>query len=363
MGEKIRVAVIFGGKSTEHEISRLSAQSIINRLNKDKYKIIMIGITKEGKWLSYNGPLDKLSTNEWEEIAISENKKNNMQKSILFNNLIEEKDINKQIDVIFPVLHGLNGEDGTVQGLFEVAGIPYVGSGVLASALGMDKYYSKCLFEKEGLMQCKYFVIKRKQVAQLNEILTEVEDAFSYPCFVKPCNCGSSVGVNKAHNRDELIEFINTALKYDRRILIEEYIEGREIECSVLGNDEPIASIPGEIISSNEFYDYEAKYSKDSKSQIIIPARLPNQTVDKIKNYALRAFKTLDCAGLARVDFFVSKKTGDVYINELNTMPGFTEISMYPKLWEAEGLPYEKLLDKLIELAFERHKEKMNLKV
>lgn len=272
----------------------------------------------------------------------------------------ERKD--KKIDVAFPVLHGCNGEDGTIQGLFELAGIPYVGSGVLGSALGMDKYYAKIIFEKEGLPQGKYLVFNKKQVAKdIHGVVMQIEDTLTYPCFVKPCNSGSSVGVSKARNKDELISSVYLALKYDRRILVEEYIDGHEVECSVLGNDEPIASTVGEIIPCNEFYDYEAKYSAESTSEIVIPARLPENTIEKIREYAVRAFKALDCAGLARVDFFVHKKTGKIYVNELNTMPGFTQISMYPKLWEASGISYTELLDKLIELAIERYGEKMKL--
>jgi D-alanine-D-alanine ligase len=239
-----------------------------------------------------------------------------------------------------------------------LAGIPYVGSGVLGSALGMDKAYAKVIFNKENIPQGRYLVFSRKQVnSNIDSVAEEVEKELGYPCFIKPSNAGSSVGVNKARNRVELNRALEIAAQHDIRILAEEYINGREIECAVLGNDEPEASIVGEVIPSNDFYDYDAKYfSSDSKT--LIPANVPDTTANTIRNYALNAFKSLDCAGLARVDFFVHKETGEVYINEINTMPGFTKISMYPKLWEASGLPYQKLIDRLIELALERFEAK-----
>lgn len=424
MNEKIRVAIVFGGQSTEHEVSRFSAQSIADNLDKNKYDVVLIGITREGRWLSYNGPAEKLGTGEWEAIALSEMNKaqgllaenipvmdggnpadsnpagssfagsdpadrdtagsdpaggnpqgsnhpgsnpagGNPAGEILAAAVAGGKRPDKKIDVVFPVLHGLNGEDGTIQGMLELAGIPYVGCGVLGSALGMDKYYAKIIFEKEGLPQGKYLMFSKNQFNQSNmntandSIIMQIENTLSYPCFVKPCNSGSSVGVGKACNREELISSMNLAFKYDKRILVEEFIDGREIECSVLGNHEPVASTVGEIIPCNEFYDYDAKYCAGNTSEIIIPAQLPEDIVEKIREYTVRAFKALDCAGLARVDFFVHRKTGCVYINELNTMPGFTRISMYPKLWEASGMPYSKLLDRLVELAVERHEEKM----
>ncbi|HHV97309.1 MAG TPA: D-alanine--D-alanine ligase [Clostridiaceae bacterium] len=393
MKNKKRIAVIFGGQSTEHEVSRFSAQSVIENLDKNKFEVVMIGITKEGKWLKYNGPVEKIGSGEWEEIAVRqrlENIKNikslprydgfqqsdeednedsndycdnyqidnnNSAREILLATGVE--DGNNKIDVVFPVLHGLNGEDGTIQGLFELANIPYVGCGVLGSALGMDKAIAKIIFEKEGIPIGKYVAFSKKQFFENQQnIIGEIEKKLGYPCFVKPCNSGSSVGVSKAKNRDELIEAVNYATNFDRRILVEEFINGREIECAVLGNDNPEASTVGEIIPGNEFYDYDDKYSSESRSKLVIPAELPSETIEKIREYAVRAFKALDCSGLARVDFFVHKETGEIYINEVNTMPGFTKISMYPKLWEASGLPYSKLLEKLIDLAVERHNEK-----
>ena len=384
---KKRVAVIFGGQSSEHEVSRVSAQSVLENIDKQKYDVVTIGITKDGQWLTYDGPADKIGTGEWQQLAAADiqagrqnsrnslkapeqggisgketSRKDNPPVSIVESNTARSifADQDKEpIDVIFPVLHGCNGEDGTIQGLFELAGIPYVGCGVLGSAVGMDKAYTKIIFEKEGLPQGDYLVFSRKQVNyQTGEVIKEVEGKLTYPCFVKPSNAGSSVGVNKASNREELKRALEIAAKNDRRILVEEFIDGREIECAVLGNDSPIASTVGEVVPCNEFYDYEAKYQVGDDSKVVIPAEnLPAETVLKIREYAVRAFKCLDCAGLSRVDFFVHRTTGEIYINEINTLPGFTKISMYPKLWEASGIPYPQLIDKLIELAFERFED------
>ncbi|WP_024832979.1 D-alanine--D-alanine ligase family protein [Ruminiclostridium josui] len=364
---KKRVAIIFGGQSSEHEVSRISAQSVIENIDRKKYDVEIIGITKNGQWLKYDGPVEKIGNGEWEDIA---------QKKLLGSNISANEtpsDITtinsaKQvivgnakapIDVVFPVLHGCNGEDGTIQGLFELAGIPYVGCGVLGAAIGMDKAYTKIIFEKEGLPQGDYLVFNRKQVYnQMDEVVAQVEGRLTYPCFVKPSNAGSSVGVNKASDRESLEKALIIAAKNDRRILVEEFIDGREIECAVLGNDNPIASTVGEVVPCNEFYDYEAKYQVGDSSKVVIPAEnLSEETVAKIREYAVRAFKCLDCAGLSRVDFFVHKDTGKIYINEINTLPGFTQISMYPKLWAASGIPYSELIDKLIELAFERYED------
>lgn len=346
MGNKIKVGVVFGGQSTEHEVSLVTAESVLRNMDAEKYEITMIGITKKGQWLKYTGPINKIGTGEWQEFAKEE----------AFH--WEEC---KSFDVIFPLLHGCNGEDGTIQGLFELAGVPYVGSGVLGSALGMDKAYAKIIFEKENIPQGYYLTFTRKQICNnIESVIENIESKLEYPCFVKPSNAGSSIGVNKAKNRMELHNALKIAAQYDRRILVEEFINGREIECAVLGNDEPVASIVGEIIPGKEFYDYDAKY-KDENSRIIIPADLPENTVELIRNYAVKAFKSLDCSGLSRVDFFVHKETGNIYINEINTMPGFTSISMYPKLWEASGLPYARLIDKLLELAVERFEDNKRL--
>lgn len=373
MSHKKRVAVIFGGQSSEHEVSRRSAESVLNNINRDKYDVVMYGITKDGRWLHYGGPVDKLPTGEWQAIAEAKtlavkalNKGEACDEKSLVSAGASVRDIFAVngvdagmggIDAVFPVMHGTNAEDGTIQGFFELAGIPYVGPGVLGSALGMDKAFSKIIFEKEGLPQGKYRTYTRKDIRNsMDKIIGEVEETLTYPCFVKPSNAGSSVGVSKAHGRDELVAALNVAARYDRKILVEEFIDGREIECSVLGNDDPIASTVGEIIPCNEFYDYDAKYIQDD-SKIVIPADLPGETVEEIRHLAVRAFKVLDCAGLARVDFFVHKDTGKVYLNEINTIPGFTSISMYPKLWEASGIPYPELIERLFDLAIERFEE------
>jgi len=351
---KKNIAVIFGGQSSEHEVSRFSAESVLRNIDKEKYDVKMIGITKDGRWLSYDGPIGLIGTGEWQQLAEGENKPQQILLSA-GSAIMDSENNSRKIDVVFPVLHGLNGEDGTIQGLLEMAGIPYVGCGVLSSALCMDKAYAKIVFEKEGIPQGKYLVFSRKQIYKdIDAVIRQVEGTLTYPCFIKPSNAGSSVGVSKARDRKELSDALEIAARYDIRILAEEYINGREAECAVLGNDEPEASVVGEVVPCNEFYDYDAKYMSGDESRIIIPADLPGHVVDKIRDYAVRAFKALDCSGLARVDFFVDKATNEVYINEINTMPGFTQISMYSKLWAASGVPYIELIDRLITLAIER---------
>ncbi|WP_129599207.1 D-alanine--D-alanine ligase [Anaerophilus nitritogenes] len=353
--EKINVAVIFGGKSGEHEVSLMSATSVIKAINKEKYNCFPIGITKEGNWMIYNGPVEKIETGEWEEIAKN---KQIEDFSIMPINRKYSK-LKEMADVVFPVLHGPFGEDGTIQGLLEMADMSYVGAGVLASSLGMDKILSKKIFEKEGLPVGKYmFVMKYQLKENIDQCIKEIEEAFSYPVFIKPANLGSSVGISKAHNREELIIGLNQASLHDRKIIIEAYIDGREIECAILGNDHPKASVLGEILPSHEFYDYQAKYSDDQKSRLIIPADLPKEKSDEIRKMAICAYKAIDGSGLSRVDFFVEKDSLKVYINEVNTMPGFTKYSMYPLLWEATGLSYEDLIDELIQLAIKRYKNR-----
>ena len=369
--DKKRVAVVFGGQSSEHEVSRVSAQSILSNISRDKYDVVMIGITKDGRWLTYDGPIDKIGSGEWQAVAEERLKSANCLRDSAKTDIeaagVSARSIigasgaetgRERIDVVFPVLHGCNGEDGTIQGLFELAGIPYVGCGVLASSVGMDKAYTKIIFEKAGIPQGKYLVYSRKQINKEPEvILTEVEKVLTYPCFVKPSNAGSSVGVSKACNRAELEAALYFASKYDRRVLVEEFIDGREIECAVLGNDDPIASTVGEIIPCKEFYDYEAKYNSGDSSKVVIPAELDRETAEKVREYAITAFKALDCAGLSRVDFFVHRKTGKILINEINTLPGFTSISMYPQLWQASGISYKELIERLIDLAIERFED------
>lgn len=358
MAKKITVGVIFGGRSGEHEVSLRSAESVINALDKSKYEIVPIGITHEGKWLIAGDakhllPQAVLSSTTKQQVAIVADPS---RKGLM--HLDEASLKNKKLDVVFPVLHGTFGEDGTIQGLLEMAAVPYVGCGVLASATGMDKIVMKQLFMQAGLTVCKYEWFLRSQwEASPDKIIKHLANSLGFPCFVKPANLGSSVGVSKADDRKELREAIKDAARYDRRLIVEEAVIGREIEVSVLGNDNPIASLPGEIITGHEFYDYEDKYI-DNKSRTEIPAKLPKKVMKQIQENAVRAFQAIDGSGLSRVDFFVEHGTNRVIINEINTMPGFTSISMYAKMWQASGISYSELIDRLIELAFERHSDR-----
>lgn len=361
MGNRLNVAVVFGGKSGEHEVSLMSATNVIKAMHKEKYNIYMIGITKQGKWMVYRGETDKIADGSWEKEAAGIDRDETI--NLLFSGLFAGE-TEKRIDVVFPVLHGPNGEDGTVQGLLEMLDIPYVGCGVMASALGMDKAFSKQLFKDEGLPTGSYDVIMKTDIMKdVNAITSRLESKFSYPVFVKPVNMGSSVGISKAHDRMELIEGLREASKYDRKVIVEEFINCREFECSVLGNNEPIVSGVGEIIPSHEFYDYEAKYFDDGKSALIIPANLDENITEEIRSIARKAYIALDCCGMARVDFFMEKSTGKIYINEINTIPGFTKISMYPKLWEAAGIGYSQLIDRLIELSIDIYNQKRNIQM
>ena len=365
--KKIRVGLIFGGRSGEHEVSFCSASSIIKAINKDKYTIVPIGITKEGRWIS---PQDS-------ELALQSGKIEGKSTVILLNdpsgNALIRTDNNQRsdkrsalerVDVIFPVLHGPYGEDGTVQGLLEVANIPYVGAGVAASAISMDKDLMKTIFQQRDLPILKWMTIRRKEWQKDKEkILSSIENGFEYPLFVKPTNLGSSVGITKVHEKEELEGAIDLASSYDRKILIEEGLEGaREIECSVLGNDEPQTSVGGEVKQAGEFYDYDSKYI-NKETQLIVPADLSDGVSQEVQEIALRAFKAVDAAGMARVDFFVSKKENKIYLSEINTIPGFTSVSMYPRLWEASGVSYPDLIDQLIQLALERHQDKKKNKI
>ncbi|HZS75395.1 MAG TPA: D-alanine--D-alanine ligase [Ktedonobacteraceae bacterium] len=363
--KKIRVGVVYGGRSGEHEVSIASATSVMANLDPEKYEVVPIGITKEGSWLLGTKPQQLLAAEQHagQESELEESRAVTLTGDPRLRRLIpvhEGEDLGNQgkLDVILPVLHGTYGEDGTLQGLLEMANVPYVGSGVLGSAIGMDKEKMKMVFQTVGLPIVDYLVYRRSEWERSPEpILDAIEQRLGYPCFVKPVNLGSSVGVNKAHDRQELEHAMRIAAEYDRKIIIEKGINCREMECAVLGNDEPIASVVGEVISSNEFYDYRAKYI-DGKSQVIIPADIPQETASEIRRQSSQAFLALDLSGLARVDFFLEKESGKVYINEVNTMPGFTSISMYPMLWEASGLSYSELLDRLIELAIERYEDK-----
>lgn len=349
------LCVIFGGQSPEHEISRMSVTSIINNLDREKYEIHMIGITKAGAWYLFTGDSGLIIDGQWEQDT------KHLTKAVLSPDaeekaiLVFEEDGIRRIhpDVVFPVLHGAYGEDGTIQGLLELGNFKYVGMGVLASANAMDKIYAKLVFAAAGIPQAAWVVVRTSD--DYEKKMDEIEQKLGYPCFVKPANTGSSVGVGKAADRQGLFEAIKNAAKYDRKILVEENIEGHEVECAVLGNGTPKAAEVGEIIPTVEFYDFDAKY-KDDSTKLMIPAELPEETREKIRGYAVQAFEALDGAGLSRVDFFVRYSDGSVVLNEANTMPGFTKISMYPKLWEAVGLGYSELLDELIALAEERVK-------
>lgn len=369
MTRRIRVGVLFGGRSGEHEVSLQSAASVLRALDRERFEPVPIGITKEGRWLlpadAAKALEDGLAAMEGRFLAFRPDPGSR-------GGLIAVDDADRavapagpslvDVDVVFPVLHGTYGEDGTVQGLLELAGIPYVGSGVLASALAMDKAMQKDVFRQKGIPVADYTLVRARELeTDFDAVLRRIEASFPYPMFVKPANLGSSVGITKAHDRDELAAGLRLAAEYDRRVIVEEAIDGREIECSVLGNEEPIASLPGEVVPGHEYYDYEAKYIDDS-SRLIIPAELDPATTARIQELAVQSFLALDASGLARVDFFVERGTGRVLVNEVNTMPGFTRISMYPKLWEASGLPYTDLLTKLIELAFERHRARVALR-
>lgn len=351
LNEKLKVAVVFGGQSEEHEVSLMSSTSIIKALDKEKYEIAMIGITRQGAWKYYDGPVEDIINGEWEKKS-----KTLDESGYCFLNT-GGKSPDGSIDVVFPVLHGPMGEDGTIQGLFELANLAYVGCDVLASALGMDKAFCKLIFNRLGLNQADYITFTRQNTEKdMMGVILSVEEEFDYPVFIKPANLGSSVGITKAHNREGLKRGLELAARYDRKVIVEEFIDGHEVECSVLGNDNPRASVVGQILPSNEFYDYEAKYFDDGKSGLLIPADISPKATARVKQMAVKAFIAIGGSGLARVDFFVDKKTDEVYINEINTMPGFTKISMYPKLWGASGMPYPQLLDNLIDLALERHR-------
>jgi len=392
--KKIRVGILFGGRSGEHEVSLLSAASVFSAIDKNKYEVVPIGITKEGHWVTASDA-ERLLAGEGLPAAQAHRRAGDPEAtpaaavlakgeavivppepqayggtlspfetdaaSHALTRRAADRAIN--VDIIFPVLHGTFGEDGTIQGLLELADMPYVGAGVLGSAAGMDKDIMKALFRAAGLPIVRHVTILRGDwAAQPKEVRRRIGRRLKYPLFVKPANLGSSVGISKVHDRNELAGGMEEAAKFDRKIVIEQAVGGkkqkaRELECSVLGNDHPQASLPGEIVPSKEFYDYEAKYL-DEGSELIIPAKLTKRESQTVQQLAIRAFQAVDCSGLARVDFLMEPKTRKIYINEINTMPGFTAISMYPKLWAASGLPYSQLIERLIELGLERHQEK-----
>jgi D-alanine-D-alanine ligase len=388
--KKLRVGILFGGRSGEHEVSLLSAASVLNAIDKNKYDVVPIGITKEGRWLTAEHAENLLAGKpiqearhlragdpettagaavlaQGEAVIVPPEPIHRDNGLVPFQSdaglLRRASDRAINVDVIFPVLHGTFGEDGTIQGLLELADIPYVGAGVLGSAAGMDKDVMKSLFMAAGIPIVKHVTVLRSAwEKQPKKVQRLVAGKLKYPVFVKPANLGSSVGISKAHDRRDLAPAIEEAARFDRKIVIEQGVGGkknkaREIECSVLGNNDPVASIPGEIVPMKEFYDYGAKYL-DEGSELIIPAKLTKSEAKKVQELAVKAFRAVDCNGLARVDFLMDPKTRKIYLNEINTMPGFTSISMYPKLWAASGLSYPDLIDRLIQLGLDRHADK-----
>jgi D-alanine-D-alanine ligase len=357
---KLRIGIVFGGRSGEHEVSVASARSVLGAIDRTRYEALPIAIGRNGQWLAGVDPQHLMAPGD---TAPSDAALDDVEVSG-FARLPQVRDQGQgaarleQVDVIFPVLHGTYGEDGALQGMLEMAGLPYVGCDVLGAALGMDKDKAKTLFQVAGLPVVPWSTVFRREVEDaLDATVARIANRFGYPVFVKPANMGSSVGVGKAHDAVELRNALREAARFDRKIVVEQAINAREIECAVLGNDDPEASIVGEIVPSKEFYDYEAKYL-DGASQLLIPAPIPDDLALRVRAMAVQAFRALDLAGLARVDFFLERGTQQVYLNEVNTMPGFTSISMYPKLWEASGLPYPQLITRLIELALDRYQDR-----
>ncbi len=361
MGEKLQVGLLFGGRSAEHDVSVVSARSVLAALDADKYEVIPIGITRDGRWLLDADPQRALEDQESQASDASSVHIALSPPAALAHRETSEAAPDSApiaaLDVVLPILHGPNGEDGSIQGLLQLAGMPYVGCDVLSSALGMDKLVQKRLFHYAGLPIVEHLEVRRRAWQALpDKCIAEVEAHISYPLFVKPATLGSSIGISKVHDRAELAPAFETATRYDRRLIVEAAVpHAREIELSVLGNDAPLVSVPGEIVAAHEFYDYAAKYEADSA--LHVPAPIPDELTQELQGLALSAFQALECCGMARVDFLIDGETGAAYVNEVNTIPGFTPISMYPKLWEASGLPYSALLDELIRLAQERHAE------
>ncbi len=348
-----KICVIFGGESTEYEVSLRSAYSVIQNLDKNLYEIIPVGITRDGRWFLYDGDLELIPVDNWysdnlSPVSIMHGSKKSSLAVYGADNTYSEI----EFDVAFPVLHGRNGEDGTIQGLFELGGIKYVGVGIIASSVGMDKTFTKIVFKNAGIPQADWVVIAEHERNELDSKIALMEEKLGYPMFIKPANAGSSIGIGKAKTRDELIKCIDEAFKFDRKVLVEEFLTGHEVECAVLGNHGDIkASCVGEIVADMEFYTYESKYSSASESKLYIPAKLDSKHSELVRENAIKAFEALDGKGLSRVDFFVDEEKDKVCINEINTLPGFTSISMYPKLFEASGIPYSELLTRLIEIA------------
>lgn len=356
----LKLGILFGGRSGEHEISLMSATSVINAINKDKFEIVCIGITKAGNWLLFDGPYDLIEDGRWQEYAEAALAKDPAKYSFTILGA-GGNSLKSLIDFALPILHGPYGEDGTVQGIFEIADIPYGGAGVMGSAAAMDKGIAKDLFAKAGLPICQSMVVFSEELDyEMIRVIERIENTLPYPVFVKPANMGSSVGITKARNDEELEEALEKAQFFDRRIIVEEGINCRELETAILGNYNPKAATVGEIIASNEFYDYAAKYFDGGKSEICVPAQISPSISDEIRRIAIRAYEVLDCAGYARVDFFLEKDTDRIYLNEINTIPGFTKYSMFPLLWADAGVSYEGLIERIIELGYERYNAKNN---
>ncbi len=370
MSKKIRVGLIFGGKSGEHEVSLASAQSVARAIDKDQYDVVLIGIAKDGRWIAGGNALKQLaaaSPTPLLSAGVESSDDTTATETATTRELVPGAATSSSplssIDVAFPLVHGPFGEDGTIQGLLELADIPYVGAGVAASAVGMDKALMKAIFRANNLPQVDWMVVLRRDwESKPEETIRSIENAFGYPCFIKPANLGSSVGVTKAHNWDELAQALATAAQYDRKLIAERAVDAREIECSVLGNDEPLAAIPGEILPQREFYDYAAKYAENAGTELRVPADLSPELTRSVQDIAVRAFKAIDGSGLARVDFFLERATNKILLNEINTIPGFTSVSMYPRMWEQTGLTYTALIDRLIQLALERYADKRKSK-
>lgn len=360
MRKRIRVGILFGGKSAEHEVSIQSAKNIFKAINKEKFEPVLIGIDKAGDWYLLDNPQSLINSGIFLPVNNLPDKAKNITllkrdgglpiKTRISNTL-------EDLDVVFPVLHGPFGEDGTVQGLLKLLDIPFVGAGVLGSAIGMDKDVTKRLLRDAKIPTARFIIVKKDYIQKYEEITKELGS----PIFVKPANLGSSVGISRVSAKSEYAKALKNAFDFDRKILVEEAIDGREIECSVLGNESPIASVPGEIVTKYDFYSYDAKYVDENGATTIIPAKVPSATSKKIQDLAIKAFKVLECEGMCRVDFFL-KRDGALLVNEINTVPGFTNISMYPKLWESSGIPYSQLIERLINLALERHQKEQKLK-
>ena len=351
----MKVVIIFGGRSSEYEVSLKTTTSILNHINRDKYDIMTIGITKDGRWFLYSGPYENIATDTWQSSRFVRPAMISPDYSKRGIYILRDDQTYNFIgaDIIFPVLHGKNGEDGTVQGGFELSGIPYVGCDLISSANCMDKEFAHIIMERHGIPMAKWVSFRKADIDDFEVIAKETERTLGYPVFVKPANAGSSVGVTKVHDMEELKEAFDTAFLHDKKLLVEEAIEGAEVECAVLGNQTPTASVLGEIVPTAEFYDYDAKYN-DKTTMQHIPARIDKAISDKVRQTALLAYKVMECKGLSRVDFFV-RQDGSIILSEVNTLPGFTEISMYPKLREAGGLSYSELIDELIRLGMERN--------